>query len=172
MSTRKISFIALFVALGIVIPQTLHIFGGPSLGTTLLPMHLPVFIGAMLLGPISGIIIGSLSLLIGVMLGMPPILIAIYMFFELGVYGLVSGYLAHTKKVNVFVSFFTAKVLGMASALFVVRIMITIFHVSFPPIFGTVAMFSAGIPGIIIQIVLVLGLVLLLQKEINKYDLN
>ena len=44
MKTRKMILTGLFAAFGIVLPQTLHLFGGSLLGSTLLPMHLPVFI--------------------------------------------------------------------------------------------------------------------------------
>ena len=50
MNTKKLVLTSLFVALAIVLPQALHLIGGPGLGAVLLPMHLPIFIGAMLLG--------------------------------------------------------------------------------------------------------------------------
>ncbi len=155
MTTRKMIFTALFSAIGIVLPQAFHLFGGPTLGATLLPMHLPVFAGAMLLGPVSGIIIAFVSLTTGFMLGMPTMPILAFMYVELIVYAFVSGYLYYSKNINVYVSLTTAKISGMAIELFVIIAVLRIFHVTLPPVFGTVAMFSTGIIGIIIQFILV-----------------
>lgn len=170
MNTRKIVLTALFVAIGVVLPQTIHLFGGPALGSMLLPMHLPIFIGAMLLGPVAGIIIAILTLGIGIMLGMPPILIASYMFFELIVYALVSGILYHSLHVNVYVSYILAKISGMAAAIAALQIMMALFSVSFPPVFGSIAMFYPGVIGIGLQILIIPSTVLLLKKELIKYE--
>ena len=155
MITRKMIYTALFASVGIILPQIIHIISGPALGPILLPIHLPVFIGAMLLGSRSGILIAIVSLFIGFLLGMPPYPIIVFMFFEMIVYGLVSGYLYYNLKLNIFVSFISAKILGMAMALFTVNIALSLTNVSLPPVFGSIAMFSIGIPGIIIQLILV-----------------
>jgi niacin transporter len=155
LTTKQISYTALFAAIGIVLPQVFHIFGGTGLGSMLLPMHLPVFIGAMLLGPISGLFIAWISVITGVLLGMPPMPIAIFMFFELSVYGLVSGWLFHTLKWNVFVSYGVAKIAGMAVSLLSIHVALLLFTLQLPPVFGTLSMFVVGIPGIAIQIIVV-----------------
>ncbi len=155
MNTKKIVYISLFVAIGIVIPQAFHIIGGPTAGSIFLPMHIPVFIGAMLLGPMSGLLIGLISISIGMMLGMPPLPIAFFMMFELSVYGLVSGYLYHNKKINILVSLITSKTLGMATSLIVILIALRATSVALPPQFGTLSMFTIGLPGIVIQLILI-----------------
>lgn len=170
MSTRKMVLTAFFVTIGIVLPQTLHLFGGPSIGATLLPMHLPVFIGAMLLGPASGIIIAVLSVGVGFTLGMPPLLVASYMVFELVTYAFVSGWLYHNLKLNIFLSYVIAKILGMASAILALQIMIRLFSISFPPIFGSIAMFSPGVIGIALQIFIIPTTVLILKKELKTHE--
>ncbi len=170
MTTRKMILTGLFVAIGIVLPQAVHLIGGSSLGSMLLPMHLPVFIGAMLLGPLSGLLIALVSVVVGVFIGMPPLLIATYMIFELAVYGLVSGFLYHNKKMNIYVSFLMAKLLGMGVALLVIQLMIRLFDLSFPPLFGTLGMFIIGLPGIALQIVVVPLSVKLIEKSRRVYD--
>lgn len=165
MKTRKMVLTSLFVAIGIVLPQMLHLFGGPTLGTILLPMHLPVFIGAMILGSIPGMMIALLSVGIGVLLGMPSPLIASYMVFELSAYALVSGFLYHKKQWNVFLSFGIAKLFGMAVAVAMVLFWTHVVGLSYPPTFGTVAMFAVGIPGIIAQVLIVPTVVLLVKQR-------
>ena len=155
MITRKMIYTALFASIGIILPQLIHIIGGPSLGPILLPIHLPVFIGAMLLGSRSGILIAIVSLFIGFLLGMPPYPIIVFMFFEMIVYALISGYLYFKLELNIFVSLISAKVLGMATSFITVNIALSFTNISLPPLFGSLAVFSIGIPGIIIQLILV-----------------
>ncbi|MCF7927150.1 MAG: ECF transporter S component [Candidatus Izimaplasma sp.] len=164
MNTRKITYTALFVAIGIVLPQAIHLLGGPGLGAILLPMHLPVFIGAMLLGPIAGLIIAIISVSVGIMLGMPPLLIGIYMLFELGIYGLVSGYLYKVKNFNLITSYLIAKISGMAVSLIIINLMIRFFGATFPAVFGSIGMFLSGVPGIVMQVILIPILIVTLEK--------
>ena len=164
MTTRKLTYTALFIALGVIVPQAIHMIGGPSIGTILLPIHLPVFIGAMLLGPLSGVLIAIVSLFIGVILGMPPMPIAVFMLFEMTVYGFVSGYMFKIKKINIYISLITAMILGRLVELGVINVVLSLFEIKLPPVFGKVVMFTAGIPGMILQIILVPILVLTLIR--------
>ena len=163
MKTHKMILTAIFASIGIVLPQALHIIGGPTLGPIFLPIHLPVFIGAMLLGPRSGVIIAVVSLFIGFLIGMPPYPIIVFMFFEMIVYGLVSGYFYHILKINVFISYMSAKLLGMITALITINIALLLTNVSLPPVYGSIGMFSVGLPGIVIQIILIPILVVRLK---------
>ena len=55
MKTRKITFGAMCLALSLLLPQAFHLIGMQQAGSVFLPMHIPVFIGGMLLGPIYGL---------------------------------------------------------------------------------------------------------------------
>ncbi len=79
------------------------------------------------------------------------------------VYGLVSGYLYYKLKLNIFVSLISAKVLGMATALITINIALSLTNVSLPPLFGSLAMFTVGLPGIVIQLIIVPIIVLRLK---------
>ncbi len=155
MTTKQLIYTALFASIGIVLPQAFHFIGGSTLGIVFLPMHLPVFIGAMLLGPLSGVIIAIVSLTIGVTIGMPTMPIAFFMVFEMTTYALVSGYLYYKKSLNIFVSLIIAKISGMIVSLIVINIAVILFSLALPPVFGTIAMFTVSIPGIVIQLILV-----------------
>ena len=104
MKTKNIVLSGLFVAFGLILPMIFHQFsmGGPAF----LPMHIPVLIGTMLLGPSSGFLIGMVTpVLSSVLTGMPPTFPMLpIMFFELAVYGLIAGYLYKTLKQNVVLS--------------------------------------------------------------------
>ena len=167
MKSKKITYLAFFVALGILLPQIFHMLGGPGLGSMILPMHIPVLVGAMILGPLSGMIIGMVSVIVGAMMGMPAMPMALFMFFELSAYGLVAGYLCYTKKLNIYISLIGAMIAGRAVSLGVMLIVIKLFGFNLPPIFGTIAIFSAGIPGMIIQLILVPILVMAVRRFLD-----
>lgn len=93
---RKISFGGLLLSIGIVLPQVFHLTGGPTSGATFLPMHIPVLIAGLLLGPVFGAGIGAITPIISSMMtGMPPAARMPFMVAELAIYGLVAGLLYH-----------------------------------------------------------------------------
>ncbi|MBI9010584.1 MAG: ECF transporter S component [Clostridiales bacterium] len=169
MKTKRLTYLAMFVALGVLIPQVFHMIGGPLIGSILLPMHIPVLVGAMILGPRNGAIIGVTSVIIGAILGMPAMPMAIFMFFELLTYGVVAGYIFGRIN-NCFVALVCAMISGRIVSLSVMLICIHIIGMKLPPIFGTIAFFSTGIPGMIGQIVLVPVLVSVLRRGDLKFD--
>lgn len=169
MSTRKITYTGLFAALGIILPQAFHMIGGPGIGTVLLPMHIPVLVGAMLLGPASGVIIALISVLVGMGLGMPPVTVGIFMLFELSAYGIVAGLLFKKMKLNAYVSLIGAMIAGRLVSLGVINLALALFAVKLPPVFGSIAMFATGVPGMILHLVLIPVLVIVL-KRISERD--
>lgn len=169
MNIRKITYTAFFIALGIVVPQVFHLIGGPATGMTLLPMHIPVLLGAIVLGPISGLIIGISSVFVGSMLGMPTMPMAFFMFFELSVYGLVAGYLGYIRKINVYITLICSMLAGRIVSWSLMSFVIGVMGMKLPPIFGTIAIYVTGIPGVVIQIFIIPALVYVLRRYI-KYE--
>ncbi len=170
MKTRQLTYTALFAALGIVVPQAFHMIGGPAIGAILLPMHIPVLVGAMLLGPFSGMVIAMISVLVGALLGMPPMPIAIFMFFELSVYGLVAGVLFKQRKYHVYLSLIVAMIAGRLTQILVIQVFLKLFSATLPPVFGTLAMFGLSIPGMMVQLILVPMLVIFLQRTLKPME--
>ena len=93
MNIKKLTYGAMFLALGIVLPGITS--GIPEIGRALLPMHFPVYFAGLVLGPLYGFLLGILTpLLHSFLFGMPPMLpTALAMAFELGTYGFVIGFL-------------------------------------------------------------------------------
>lgn len=172
MSIKKIVYIAFFVALGIVFPMIFHLIGGPALGKLLLPMHLPVLIGAAFLGPVAGLIMGVVTpILSSLFTGMPPVIPMLpIMVGELGIYGFVMGYLFFELKLNVYLSLIITMVAGRVIASLVVLVLVYGFGFSKLPVnpiiyfYGTI---SAGFTGIIGQLIIV-PVVLKYIKRYNK----
>lgn len=72
MRVRKITLSALCLTISILLPQTFHLIGFQQVGSIFLPMHLPIFISGMILGPIYGCLVGILAPFISFLLtGMP-----------------------------------------------------------------------------------------------------
>jgi len=92
MTTATITGTALLLALGVVLPIVFHMI--PLGGRIFSPMHIPAFLAGLLLGPVSGLIVGLGSpVLSGLLTGRPTFFYMIPMLFELGTYGLVAGLL-------------------------------------------------------------------------------
>lgn len=165
-STKKLVVSALMLALALVLP----FFTGqiPAIGGMLLPMHLPVLLAGFAVGGPSAFLIGAIApLLRHLIWGMPQLMTAIPMAFELAVYGLAVGVVYSKSKKDtkaVFASLVTAMILGRA----VWGVVSWILYGIIGDIF-TVEIFMAGaflnaIPGIIVQLVLIPILVSALKR--------
>ena len=73
---------ALCVALGVVLPVTLHAI--PNAGSILLPMHIPVLLCGLVCGPVYGLACGILApLLSSLITSMPPMAMLPSMYLSL-----------------------------------------------------------------------------------------
>ena len=163
------------IALAILLPQAIHLFGLFDLGKVLLPMHIPVLLGGMFLGPVFGLVIGAVSPLLSALLTqMPANVILPFMIIELAAYGFMSGLLYKTlgfRKRQA--GPFTALVLSMLFgrlvnmlALFIATDLLKLSQL------GAVYAINAtitGTTGISIQIILIPAILIVLEKG-NYYD--
>lgn len=176
METKKIVLMSILIALGIVLPISLHPFGS-GLASVLSPMHLPVFIAGAFLGPIAGLLVGILTpVLSSFLTGMPPLIPMLpIMFIELAIYGYLTGYLHKTKKVNIYYSLLISMVLGRFGAGIVVWFLVHVFNITYLPvnplifIQGTIV---KGLPGIIVQLILVPLVIKYLRNSQFVYNEN
>ena len=140
----------------------------PQIGSALSPMHIPVLLAGFLCDPWWAMAVGFVApMLRHVWLGMPPLITAIAMSFELAAYGLFSGLLYRLlpkKTVNIYVSLIGAMILG--------RIVWGITMVVISGVSGSAFTWSAfiagallnAVPGIILHIVLIPILVMALMR--------
>ena len=155
MRTNKLVLTSLFIACGLLLPIAFHSFGMG--GRTFLPMHLPVFMGGMLLGWLPGLIIGSLTPVLSCFLtGMPPLIPSLpMMFVELALFGLVSGYLYHDKRKNIYFALLSAMIIGRLGAAFVLMLFSDILGIKLHPLTYVAATFMTGLAGVVFQIVFI-----------------
>lgn len=168
MNTRNITFIALFIALGLVLPMAFH-FLGSGLGAIFLPMHIPVFLAGIILGPAAGLLVGIITpLLSSVLTGMPPLVPMVpIMIIELAIYGWLAGYLIKERKSNIYTGLLITMISGRIGAGLVVWVLVHIFSLTYLPanpmiyVWGTI---TKGVPGIVVQLVIIPLLIGYLNK--------
>ena len=161
MKVKYLTLSALFIALGIVMP---FITGQiPQFGSMLLPMHLPILIAGFMLPWQYATLIGFIvPLLRSALFSMPPMFPSAFaMAFELATYALVISIVYRLfNKHNI------TLIAGMIAGRVVWGIvMYLISKISFQ-IFLASAILNA-IPGIILQLLLIPGLIVMLNKYIK-----
>lgn len=172
LSTKSIVLSGLFIALGLVLPFLTGQI--PSIGSKLLPMHIPVLLCGFICGWSYGLIVGFITPLFrSVIFGMPPMYpTAVAMAFELATYGFASGLiykLLPKKRISINLSVYVALIISMICGRIIWGI-VSFFLYSLKGTAFTWQMFTAGafinaLPGIIIQIILIPLIIIALQKE-------
>lgn len=166
--TNKLVLTSLFIACGLLLPLAFHTFGMG--GRTFLPMHIPVFMGGLLLGSFPGFIIGAITPLLSCLLtGMPPLIPSLpMMIVELALFGLVAGYLYFDKRQNIYLALISAMVAGRLGAAFVLLLFSDMLGIHLHPLTYVAATFMTGIVGVVIQIVFIPILVRRLENILNS----
>ena len=154
----KIVLTAMFFALGLVLPFLTGQI--PAIGSMLLPMHLPVFLCALICGWQYAAMIGvALPIIRSLLFTMPPMFpTAVAMAFELLTYGLITGLVYLLFKRKNILSVYISLIAGMLAGRFVWGVVQYILLASSGKEF-TFAAFIAGaftnaVPGIIVQLVI------------------
>lgn len=164
-SVRETVLSGLFIALGLILPMVFHAFGA---GSTFLPIHIPVLIAGFVVSLPFALAVGVITpILSSLFTGMPPVFPVLpFMVFELATYGAVVSLLYRKFKLNVYISLISSMVVGRIVSSLVVWALATFFMAKLPnPIVFITGGITQGIPGIIIQIVFIPGIVLALQKS-------
>ncbi len=158
-NTKRLIIAGLLLAIGIIVPMIFHTTG--ISGKIFLPMHIPVLLGGFLLPPSLALLLGMLTpILNSLITGMPPLFpMAIIMVFELGIYGLVASFLYRRLELPSVVALIISMVAGRIMAGLVVFILAAFFAVKMDPMTFVIGGVTTGIPGIIIQLILVPSLV-------------
>ncbi len=177
---HTITTLAVFCALGALLPQAFHLFGAMS-GQVFLPMHIPAMLAGFLMGPVSGLITGLVSPILSNLItgGSMPILIKVpLMMAEVGAYGLFCGVFSRkvftgkrlSMPIAVFCSLLSAQILGRAVNILCTVGMVRIFGITHKAVSAAAAFASigTGLPGIVIQWLFVPTAVLALKKILQR----
>lgn len=164
-STNELVLSGLFIAIGLLLPTIFHAFG---MGSTFLPMHIPVLIAGFTVSMPFAILIGALTpILSAVLTGMPPLFPVLpFMVFELAAYGGVTSLFYRKFKLNVYISLIAGMILGRIVSGMAVWVLATFFAAKLPgPITFIAGSITGSIPGIIIQIAFIPALIMVLGKN-------
>ncbi len=167
---RQIPLAALFAAMGVILPQFFHLVG---LGAMFLPMFLPVIVGSMLLSRRFAFSVAVISPLVSWLLtGMPPLAPPVLpvILIELTVISqLISTIRVHLHK---------PIWLALISGIVVDRLLLFMIVSLIAPLFGfthplfSIALVISGIPGIILQLIVVPLTMRFIQQKFPAYGSN
>lgn len=162
---KRLVFTTFFLALGVVIPKIFHLIG---LGAAFLPMHIPVLLGGLFLGPAAGFILGfSTPMISSITTGMPPLMppIAFMMTFELAVMGAAAGFLHRKLCFKIYPSLIITILLGRLVFAILVQLLSTYLINTETTVWTYIAgaiIFAA--PGFILQLTVIPAILLVLNK--------
>jgi len=156
------------IAIGILLPIMFHFY--KIGGQIFLPMHLPVLIGGFLLPWELACIIGVATPLLSFLFtSMPPIPTVFTMMVELFVYGLTVSILYRKFKLGIYKSLIFSMLAGRAASILSTWLIIgTLLNQPFGFQKVLYGLFVTGLPGIIIQLILIPILVKFLLKPLKQ----
>lgn len=167
MSNVKKSIItAICLALCVVLPQAFHSI--PQAGSIYLPMHIPVLLCGLICGWSYGLLCGFLGPVLSTLLtGMPSVALLPSMAAECACYGLLSGLMMkiiHTK--IIYIDLYLSLIISMLGGRIVAGIARALI---FAPgettiITWATSFFITGLPGIIIQLLLIPSIIFALMQ--------
>lgn len=175
MNTRKLTITGLLIAISVLLPQLFHFIGGQSMGRIFLPMHLGIFLIGFIVGGWHGIIAGLTVPVISFLIsGMPAPPTLFFMMFELSVYGAVSGFLrfGQQSKLSIYPKLLISMVAGRIAGGLAMFIAALLFKLDITPITAVLASLVTGLPGIILQFVLIPPIFLLLKRGGIVFEQN
>ncbi len=181
LSTRTVTGTALLLALGVALPLVFHAF--PFGGRMFLPMHIPALLAGLLLGPISGLIVGAGSpVLSALATGRPTIPYMVPMVFELATYGAVAGilrprierFLASRRRraqnrpvTGTLLALAAAMIAGRAVWLAVAVLLAPLVGIKARSLVAALAALGAGWMGMLVQLFLIPAIVRAVERSRN-----
>lgn len=161
----ELTITGLLMALGILLPLIFHAVNLG--GQVFLPMHLPVILGGFYLSILPVALLGLLTPILATLLtGMPPIPTVFAMMAELLTYVIVVSLLFNKLKWGVYPSLISAMILGRGVSILSNWIIIQLISgKSFDFLSFLSVLFVVGLPGIIIQLVLIPLLVKVIPRK-------
>lgn len=155
----------MLLAVGLVLPPIIRLI--PSGGNLFSPMHIPVLLAGLILGPWEGMIIGILCPIFNhILYGLPQGSTFLSMCFELPVYGIASGICMHIfesagDRKKVYLSLIIAMLAGRITGGIVQALVL---GASYSIQLWATSYFVVALPAIIIHLLLVPAVYFALQK--------
>jgi len=147
---KKLTYTAMWLAVGVALAYLLHLV---NLGRMFLPLHLVAMLAGAVSGAfVGGIVGGLLPVLSFLTMGMPPFPMFLFMIPEVFVYGFILGVM---EKKNIFLRLAVAVLLGRLVYSVSYYALGALIGIKLQPLTSILLSFTTGIPGIVLQFVLV-----------------
>ena len=170
-SLLRLVLAAMFFSLALTLPFLTGQI--PEIGGALCPMHLPVLLSGFFCGPWYGLTVGLTAPLVrSLWLGMPPLLTAVAMCFELAAYGFFAGFLycvLPKRRSSIYLALGSAMLLGRLVWGTVRAVLYGIGLSAFGWQAFLAGAFLEAIPGILLQLVLIPILVMALNRAFPRF---
>jgi len=164
-SLKEALFSTVFIALSIAMPLLAHQFN--LAGQIYLPMHIFIFIAALLFGWRTGLLVGLISpILSHYFSGMPLLAMLPQITVELALYGLIAGVLREKFKLNLYLSLVLAMIGGRIGLLLAVAML----HSSPVPYLAVKSVVVMGWPGMLLQLAAIPVAVHFVSQWLHKYS--
>lgn len=146
---------AIFIAMGLLLPIIFHAAG--AMGSVFLPMHIPVLMAGLLLGPRLGFWVGLLTpSLSSLLTGMPPMFPSLaIMAPELAAYGFFAGLLYRVTKLALVAALVVAMLCGRLVAGLDIWLLVQFVGLQMSPWIFVSAAVVKGLPGMAIQLIFI-----------------
>lgn len=166
---RELALAGLMGALGLLLPIAFHALGWG--GPVFLPMHLPVVVAGFLVSPALSVSLGLVvPLLSSVLTGMPPIAppVAPLMALELAAKAGVASLLYRSLRLPLWVALSLAIIADWIVLTLAAWLAAGFFAIKASPIHYVAAAIAIGLPGTILQLVVVPLTILSIEKRVPR----
>ena len=164
---RQIPLTALLAVTGVIFPQFFHLLG---LGATFLPLFIPVMLGGFLLRWRFAVTLAIIAPMASFFLtGMPPITPPVLplVICELIISATIISFMFVYKHLNKWLALILAILADRIFLFFVVFILAPVFGL--PQLFTSVSLVLSGIPGIILQLVVLPAALSFIEIKFPQY---
>lgn len=172
--TQRLVIAALCLALGILLPQVFHVIPVANTGNVFLPMHIPVILCGYFVGAGYGALVGAICPLLSFLFtGMPNAARLPFMIVELMAYGVAAGVFYHilaklNKTLRIYLTLIITMICGRVAYFMGLVVAVYILGMKELSVMAVISAIVLGLPGIVIQIVLIPVIFFSIDKLLNE----
>ena len=171
--TQRLVVAALCLALGILLPQIFHVIPVANTGNVFLPMHIPVILCGYFVGAGYGALVGAICPLLSFLFtGMPNAARLPFMIVELMAYGAAAG-LAYqlltkmNKTLRIYLTIIITMICGRGAYFMGLVVAVYILGMKELSVMAVISAIVLGLPGIVIQIIIIPVIIFSIDKLLN-----
>lgn len=172
--TKRLVVAALCLALGILLPQVFHVIPVANTGNVFLPMHIPVILCGYFVGAGYGALVGAICPLLSFLFtGMPNAARLPFMIVELMAYGAAAGVFYYilaklNKTLRIYLTLIITMICGRVAYFVGLVVAVYILGMKELSVMAVISAIVLGLPGIVIQIVLIPVIIFAIDKLLNS----